>query len=262
MIKKLFFLPFLAFGLGHAQSVVFFEDFDSGTNSQWTIGDRDGDGDTWEILNAEENELDTFTGNFAASFSWYLQAFSPDNTLTSRSIMLPNSTSLKLSWKVAAGDEDVANEHYGVYVIPASADFTGNETPVHEETLSSDTPKTVTVDISSFAGQQVKLVFRHFDTTDVYYMAIDDVKIVDNSTMSVGEASGLKSAGIVYVADKQHLMVKGTDIKDAVIYTAAGQMRAVKLGDDCVDVSAFVPGVYIFKATVNGKPVTYRFIKK
>ena len=90
MIKNLFFLSALMLTSQlSAQTVIFEENFDTPEKQAlWTIGDRDGDDDTWEFLNAVENELPNFSGDFAASFSWYFDAFDPDNTLTSPSIKL------------------------------------------------------------------------------------------------------------------------------------------------------------------------------
>ncbi|WP_379969662.1 choice-of-anchor J domain-containing protein [Epilithonimonas sp. UC225_85] len=196
MIKKLLFVSALASVFySQAQTTVFKEDFENSTSvAQWKLYDRDGDGQNWEILNAELNELPNFTGNLAVSFSWYLEVFTPDNVLESPSITLPNSSSLSLSFKAAAGDEELFQEYYAVYVIPAASAFTGTETPVFEETFDAgylDVAKVINIDISSFKGQDVKLIFRHYDCTDIFYMGIDDIEIKDNAGMAVSESAAL-----------------------------------------------------------------------
>src|SRR5690606_32494518 len=97
---------------------------------------------------------------------------------------------LQLSFKVAAGDEEIFEEHYAVYVIPANTAFTGAETPVFEETMDGgylSAAKTVNVDISAFVGQDVKLVFRHFNCTDIFYIGIDDV-LISSMPLAVSDA--------------------------------------------------------------------------
>ena len=193
MIKNLLILGSIALGsYAAAQTVVFNENFDTkATQNLWTIGELDGDGDTWEFLNAVENELPNFSGDAAFSFSWYLEAFTPDNTLTSPAIQLPESGELTLSFKVAAGDEEIFDEHYAVYAIPAGTTFTGTETAIFEETLDDgylEVAKVVNVDITELKGQNIQLVFRHYQTTDVFYVAIDDVKI-EQATMGVDSTS-------------------------------------------------------------------------
>ncbi|SUP54332.1 Lys-gingipain W83 precursor [Weeksella virosa] len=189
MIKNLLILGAIALGsYSAAQTVIFNENFDAKeTQNLWTIGDLDGDSDTWEFMNAEQSELPNFTGEVPLSFSWYFVAFTPDNTLTSPAIQLPESGELTLSFKVAAGDKEVFEEHYAVYVIPAGTTFTGTETAIFEETLDAgyvDAAKVVNVDISEFVGQNIQLVFRHYQTTDVFYIGIDDVKI-EQATMGI-----------------------------------------------------------------------------
>lgn len=154
MIKKLLIASTLGLGAFYfGQNTIFQENFEPVTAANWGNVDLDGDGEKWEFLNAELNEVDSFTGGFAVSFSWYLEAFTPDNALISPEIILPNSGSLNLKFKVAAGDEELFDEHYAVYVIPSSATFTGSETPVFEETLDAGytlAAKIVNVDLTSY----------------------------------------------------------------------------------------------------------------
>ena len=191
MIKKLLLTAVLGFSAtAFSQTVVFQEDFeDPAKRALWTISELDGDGDTWEFLDAQANTVDSFQGYFAASFSWYFEAFTPDNILKSPVFTLPEGNHT-LSFKAAAGDEELFEEHYAVYVIPAASTFTGTETPVFEETIDAgylSEAKIVQVDISSFAGQDVKIVFRHYNCTDIFYMGIDDVIVTDN-TLSVSDS--------------------------------------------------------------------------
>lgn len=240
MVKKLLFASALATAFySQAQTSVFKEDFeDEASVAQWKLNDRDGDGENWEILNAELNELPNFTGNLAVSFSWYLDVFTPDNVLESPSITLPNSNSLHLTFKAAAGDEELFQEHYAVYVIPASSSFTGTETPVFEETFDAgylDVAKLINVDISPFKGQDVKLIFRHYDCTDVFYMGIDDIEIKDNAGLAVTESSalsikispnptsdlikisGIKNIDHVRIFDMTGKIVKETNTSEVVV---------------------------------------------
>ena len=193
MIRKLLFISALIFAFnGYAQQIVFEEDFnDESTWETWTIEDRDGDGEFWEFADAGFQEVESFEGGFVWSFSWFFDVFTPDNTLISPDISLPTDGNLELTFKVAAyEDEELFQEHYAVYVIPADSSFNGTETPVFEETLDADyynPPKTVNVDISPFAGQDVKLVFRHYDCTDIFYISMDDIKIEQMSTVGIDD---------------------------------------------------------------------------
>lgn len=266
MIRKLLLASALAFAFSsQAQTTVFKEDFeDEASVAQWKLYDRDGDGENWEILNAELNELPNFSGNLAVSFSWYFDAFTPDNVLESRAITLPNSDSLSLTFKAAAGDEELFQEHYAVYVIPANATFTGAETPVFEETFDAgylDVAKVINIDISSFKGQDVKLVFRHYDCTDIFYMGIDDIEIKDNAGLAVSESSGL-SLKIYPNPASDIIKISGINYIDNVrIFDMAGKIVKEAKNSE-VSISELPSGQYIINVYKGNEVISRKLIKK
>lgn len=247
MIKNLLLLGAVLSTMStNAQTTVFQENFDTAaTRNLWTIGDRDGDAETWEYLNAALNDVPSFTGDAVFSFSWYWDAFTPDNTLTSPAIVLPEDGQLSLSFKVSAGDEDLFEEHYAVYVIPANTEFTGDEIPIFEETLDYayyDVAKVVNVDLTAYAGQNVQLVFRHYDCEDIFYVAIDDVRVEQN-TLATTDFN--KEKALVY-QDQKLVKINGfKDVQEVRVFDLTGKkVRQVK--GQSVDVSALPKGVYIF----------------
>lgn len=267
MIKKLLFVSLLASGFGvSAQSAIFKEDFDQeGTRSQWVIGDRDGDADTWEFVNAAEAEAPSFTGDFAWSFSWFFAVLTPDNTLTSPKITLPSNGEMELSFKVsAAGDEEgIFEEHYAVYVIPFDSEFAGTETPVFEETLDAgyfETAKTVKVDVSSFAGQDVKLVFRHYNCTDILYIGFDDVMIEDK-TLAVADIN--KNQLSIYPnPTSDYVKVSGVKKIDNVrIFDMTGKIVKETTASE-IDVKNLSVGQYIINVYSDNEVISRKFIKK
>lgn len=266
MIKKLLFASALAFAFNsQAQTTVFKEDFeDEASVAQWKLYDRDGDGENWEILNAELNELPNFSGNLAVSFSWYIDAFTPDNVLESRAITLPNSDALSLSFKAAAGDEELFQEHYAVYVIPANSTFEGTETPVFQETFDqgyTEVAKVINVDISSFKGQNVKLIFRHYDCTDIFYMGIDDIEIKDNAGMAVSESAAL-SLKISPNPATEFVKISGVENIDNVrVFDMTGKIVKEAKSSDIV-VKELPAGQYIINVYTGNQVISRKLIKK
>lgn len=264
MVKKLFLASALGLGaLYYGQTVVFQENFEPATAALWTIGDRDGDTESWEFLDAQLNGVDSFQGYFATSFSWYLEAFTPDNTLTSPSITLPATGSFELTFKVAAGDEELFDEHYAVYVIPANTSFTGTETPVFEETLDGGylaAAKVVNVDVSSYKGQDVKLVFRHYDCTDIFYLGIDDVTVTQSS-LAVSDSQ--KNQIKIYPNPSSDFIkidnVK--DIKTVRIFDMTGKLVKQTSAKE-IDVKGFANGQYIVNVYTGNEIISRKFIKK
>lgn len=266
MVKKLLLASsFTSVFYSYAQTTVFKEDFENEESvALWKLYDRDGDSENWEILNAELNELPNFSGNLAVSFSWYLEAFTPDNVLESPVITLPNSNSLSLSFKAAAGDSELFEEHCAVYVIPANSTFTGTETPVFEETFDAgyvDVAKAVNIDISSFAGQAVKVIFRHYYCEDIFYMGIDDVEIMDNAGMAVSESPAL--ALKVFPNPASDLIrISGIDTIDNIrIFDMSGKIvKEVKASE--IDVRNLSEGQYIINVYSGNNIISRKLIKK
>ncbi|MBU4539042.1 MAG: choice-of-anchor J domain-containing protein [Weeksellaceae bacterium] len=265
MIKKLFLAS--ALGLGafyYGQTVVFNADFETAAGrSLWTIGDRDGDSETWEFLDATANEVDSFQGYFAASFSWYWDAFTPDNILTSPSILLPASDDLELSFKVASGDEELYDEHYAVYVIPANSTFTGAETPVFEETLDGgylDAAKVINVDVSSFSGQEVKIVFRHFNCTDIFYIGIDDITITKDK-LAVSDYAKNKISIFPNPSSDFIKISNASNVKLIRIFDMNGRLIKETTSTE-IDIQNFGKGQYILNIHTGNDITSRKFIKK
>lgn len=266
MIKKLLLASALcSVFYSHAQTTVFKEDFENEASvSQWKLYDRDGDGENWEFLNAEVNELPNFTGNLAVSFSWYFDAFTPDNVLESPSITLPNSNSLSLTFKAAAGDEELFQEHYAVYVVPATSTFTGTETPVFEETFDAgylDVAKVINIDISAFKGQNVKLIFRHYDCTDIFYMGIDDIEIKDNTAMAVSESTAL-SLKISPNPATDLVKITGINKIDKVrVFDMTGKIVREERSSE-INIENLSSGQYILNVYSGNEVISRKLIKK
>ena len=264
MIKKLLIASTLGLGAFHyGQTTVFQENFEPATAALWGNIDRDGDTQKWEFLDAELNEVLSFQGDFAVSFSWFLEAFTPDNALISPEINLPNSGSLNLKFKVAAGDEELFDEHYAVYVIPSNATFTGAENPVFEETLDAGytlAAKIVNVDLSSFKGQNVKIVFRHFNCTDIFYMGVDDVEVTQNSLAVLNASKNL--VRIYPNPTSDFIKIQNAGKVDFVrIFDLSGKVvKETKASE--IDVRSLPAGQYILNIHSGNEITSQKFIKK
>ena len=150
-----------------------------------------------------------------------------------------------------------------MYVIPAGATFTGTETPVFEEILDNGyylAAKTVTVDISSFKGQEVQVVFRHYDCTDVYYIGIDDVKILQSS-LAVSDS---KTAVVSIYPNPASDFIKIQNVKDLQsvrIFDMSGK-KVVETSSADIDVRKLSSGQYIINIYTGSEVISKKFIKK
>ena len=153
------------------------EGFEGGIGACWSTIDNNSDGYGWEALGGFGNNSSSYS---AASYSYVngVGALTPDNWLVSPAIVVPATGSYDLSWAVSASNNDYPEEHYAVYVATAKtvAAFTAT-TAVYEETLTAAQWATHTVSLAAYAGQTVYVAFRHYNCTDQFFMAIDDVTI-------------------------------------------------------------------------------------
>ncbi|WP_162270400.1 choice-of-anchor J domain-containing protein [Vaginella massiliensis] len=168
----------------------------------------------------------------------------PDNTLTSPSISLPEDGVLNLSFKLTAlTDIPGLEEHYAAYVIPEGAAFTGSGTLVFVETLDAGyttVAKTVNVDISEFAGQNVQIVFRYYDSTNIFFIALDDVKV--ESSPSLGVLDVAKDQ-VVVNPDQEVVKIKGFEnVNEVRVFDLTGK-KVKQVKDQAVDVSALSKGI-------------------
>ena len=160
-----------------------------------SIKDLDGDGNNWGISAtfASAGAIG-FTTNFAYSQSWDgTFGLTPDNIIfTPTAVALPTG-SLNLSFAIGTTQGgSFYQEHYSVYLT------TVNPTTFTTSTLNAQTPvinnavlagptqrNIINVDVSSYGGQTVYLVFRHHNTFDMNLIMLDDVLITKSSSTAI-----------------------------------------------------------------------------
>lgn len=176
-------------------TVVFNETFDPSPTLVTSIKDLDGDTNNWGISATGTNASAIgFTSNFAFSRSWDgTIGLEPDNIIyTPTAIALPTG-SLNLSFAIGTTQGGTFyKEHYSVYLTTINpSTFTStslsSQTPVvNDAELAGPTQRNViNVDISSYAGQTVYLVFRHHNTYDMNLIMLDDILITKAFSTSI-----------------------------------------------------------------------------
>lgn len=104
-----------------------------------------------------------------------------DNWLTSPQIDVPATGEYELSWNVKPFDPNFAGDNYSVYAI------VGDQTTLlYTETLSSSMTTPLSsmttwqhriVSLSAYAGQSIRLAFRHHDCAGGYVILLDQISI-------------------------------------------------------------------------------------
>ena len=138
-----------------------------------SILDVDGDGNNWGLYYANEEQTDLCVG----SASYASGALTPDNWLIMPLFKLQGVLRFT-AWnymnyypeklEVMIGMEDA---------IEDNTVYTDMFTTIWNTELDSEEPKEYEIDLSAYNGEMGYIVFRHFGTTDMYRMYLDDIFI-------------------------------------------------------------------------------------
>jgi len=194
----------------------FTEGFENGLPTGWTNLDADGDGYYWrrgtDYMTAPvgHNSNDCM---FSNSYDNNYGALTPDNYLVSPQVLI--TTGSTFSFWACAQDASYAYEHYGV-AVSTTTPTAGAFTTIAEWTMTAkEGPRGTrgtnaqgtwynkSVDLSSYAGQQIYIAIRHFNCTDAFYLDVDDVQLAINGKGGNGtfSAAGMAMAGNTELRD-------------------------------------------------------------
>ena len=174
--------------------------------STWTTIDNDGDGKNWFQIPYLEHSGEAS----AASASFDSDAgigLTPDNYLITPDITLPTGVSPILTfWYIGRnnfGDPYYTKENFLVKIGNASASPVNDFDTLRAITSSSDYTQ-ATFDLSSYAGQTIRLAFVHNQRPDKDHLHIDDIEVgVDGAgaTAVVSDITASTASCNGYVAD-------------------------------------------------------------
>jgi hypothetical protein len=269
MKKKLLF-GMLAFAslAANAQTTILNETFESGAGttmpSGWVatgIGASSGNLG-WRVYSLSQLANPTgFSGKVAAT-----QALSADNLLYSPTITLPAGSSYTLTFQVASNTQEDSYEpdnNYAVYAVPPTSPYNGTQTPVFQELLTvANVAQSRTVDLSAFAGQDIRLVFRHYNTS-ARSLIIDNVKVTQMGTLGTSEVSGKNQVSVYPNPATDYLMIKSEGkINSIETFDMMGRKVDTVLDGNRVNVKNLIPGAYIITVDTKGNKFSKKFIKK
>ena len=246
-MKKLFTILAAIFAVFavNAQTLLS-ESFEEATlPSTWTTLDNDGDGYTWQSSQEISADWEAHTGTSCATSASYINnvgALNPDNYLISPDITIPAGSATLLTFWYRGQDPSYAAEHFLVKVGAAGAsavsDFTAQ---VFEATATGDYTQ-ATVDLSSYAGQTIRIAFVHNDVTDMYWLNIDDVEVVAASDAAIMVNPATVDFGTVMTGTNADATVNVTGmLLDAAIAVTTAAPFAVSADGTSFGTTASLP---------------------
>ncbi|MDY6915753.1 MAG: choice-of-anchor J domain-containing protein, partial [Candidatus Cloacimonadota bacterium] len=167
-------------GGGGGSGDEFFEDFEAGMPSDWTVIDADGDSYNWEWSGS-------FTAHsgvgimYSASYLNTAGALTPDNYLITPQVEIGDNSEFSF-WYVA---QDPVWPGDKAYIKVSTTDT--NPASFTEElgfVEAGATYTQATFDMSDFSGETVYIALEHTDCTDFFYINVDDVSLTNASKVN------------------------------------------------------------------------------
>ncbi len=285
-MKKITLLAalFVAFSV-NAQ--LFSDDFNASidgdiTFANWDNFDEDGDTEVWEAADIVGStvEASPLEGLVADSDSWESgnanSPMTPDNYLITKDPIDLTGVAdgmLTFTFGTYQNGGTFLEDRLAVYVSTSNdPSVVATETAVFDDQIGNVTPADdggansaidITVDLSSFVGQSVYLVFRHFDTFDHNSALVDNV-VVDG-TLGLNDVDTV-TFNHYFLADSSDLKLNAsTEMSNIQLFSILGQEvvnRNLTGSDATINLANLTDGVYIARVTVQGQTETFKIIKR
>lgn len=150
---------------------------------------------------------------------------------------------------------------YSVYLDTTGrsvADFLAT-TPVYSGATTGGWVKRV-VDLSSYAGKNVNIAFRHFDNPgNGYAIILDSIQIIE--TVGIDNVEN-NTVNIYPTPTNNTLNIEGNGIRNIQMFDAFGRMVLESATGGRYDIINFANGVYIVRVTTDNGISTKKVVKK
>ncbi len=268
-----------------ASAQIFSDDFegetvDATTFSNWTSVDFDSDGEFFEVsdISGSDASASLLDGLVADSDSWEdgnpNSPMNPDNWLILTNPIDLTGVSdgtLTFTFGTYQINGTFLEDRLAVYVSTSNDPGTLiAETPDFDDQIGNQTPAdnggensavNIVVDLAAYAGMEVYIAFRHFDTFDHNSVLIDNV-LVDGT---LGVNDNAISTLSHYVSTNEVALRAAFPIENVEIFNVLGQnviSKKLSSNNETIDIASLNAGLYVAKVTVEGQSKSFKIIKR
>ena len=247
----------------------------------WTVFDADGDTFDWTYFEGNEfTENGGFSGAYAASESWTPDegALTPDNYLLSPLVNIP-AGGATLTFKTGYNyysEEDGAPEELDVYVTtqtnPTLAQLQALTSVFNEvfdtETDADYTPvaQLKTINLAAYAGQAVKIVFRHHNAENQDFILLDDVVVTagtagtEDNIASRFTVSPNPANNVINISNANNMSFNSVSVSDVNGRTIK-TLKFDGVTSAQVNVSDLASGVYMLNISSDNGNITKKIVR-
>lgn len=176
---------------------------DASTLECFRFIDNDGDGYGWALGNSDGYGNNGSNGAiWSASYINNVGELEPDNWMITPALELPTGT-VELSWYDKAQDPNYNEDSYTVYITTGAGEINDFSTVLYSTEACPEEWTMHIVNLTNYAGQTVRIAFRHHNSYDMYHVLIDDLRVGDAQPPVIrleGPADAEKGVPCVFTA--------------------------------------------------------------
>lgn len=237
--------------------------FESNENTEcWTFFDADGDGYGWDLdyWNGSNYHHNGTGVAGSASFINQVGVLTPDNWMITPQIQVP-AEGATLNWYVGGVDASYFSEHYTVLVSTTGTNTSDFTNMVFDGNVANVNFTLKSLDISAFAGQNIYIAFRHCNSTDVYWMLVDDIEVI------AGQHAGISNVTDATVQlypnpTSNVLNINAEGVQEVSVIDINGRTVMTEKNVNTVNLSDLANGVYYVRVITNNGVATEKIVKK
>ena len=229
----------------------------------WKFYDQDGDGYGWdaEYYRGNTNVVHSGSGVVgSASFINNIGALSPDNWMITPELVIP-AEGATLSYYVGPVDANYYQEYYSILVSTTGSEISDFTYTVFAGTIDRASWVKKSRSLAGFAGQTIRIAFRHHNSHDVFWMVVDDIEVTPGNTASIDDVN---DANVVLypnpVNDKLNIIAEG--IQEVNVLDINGRNVMTLQNTNTIDMSNLANGVYFVRVITTNGVSTQKIAKK
>ena len=237
--------------------------FESNENTEcWTFFDADGDGYGWDLnyWNGSSYHHNGTGVAGSASFINQVGVLNPDNWMITPQIQVP-AEGATLNWYVGGVDASYFSEHYTVLVSTTGTNTTDFTNMVFDGNVANVNFTLKSLDISAFAGQNIYIAFRHCNSSDVYWMLVDDIEVIPGQHAGISNVTDA-TVQLYPNPTSNVLNINAEGVQEVSVIDINGRTVMTEKNVNTVNLSDLANGVYYVRVITNNGVATEKIVKK
>lgn len=228
----------------------------------WNFVDVDGDGYSWDLDSWAGSQY-VHGGNGAIGTASYINNIGvlyPDQWMITPELVIPDNGA-NLTFYVG-GISEMYGDKYSIYVSttgPTPSDFTANA-PIFTETPTNANFSVKHVDLCQYAGQTIRLGFRHYESVDGYWLIFDDLTVAAGQN-AINDVNDINVA-LYPNPTTSKLNITAEGIQEINVLDINGRVVMTANNTNVIDMSELSNGCYFVRVITNEGVSTQKIVKK